>query len=70
MAAGSAGNLTSEIVNVATALSQQRLKSQQSIAVLDKALDAQAQTALSLIETVTTSSPSQGGVGSLVDLVA
>ena len=71
MAITSTGDLTSSIVDVATALSQQRLKSLRSIAVLDKALDTQSRNALALLEALPSAAPSQQSEsGRLVDTVA
>ena len=68
---GSTGDLTSSIVNVATALAQQKLKSQQSVAVLDKALDAQAQNALALLASIPAAAPlQQGAAGQLLNIIA
>ena len=66
-----AGDLTSSIVDVSTALTQQRLKSLQSISVLDKALDTQARNALALLEALPAAAPlQQSQSGRLVDIVA
>ncbi len=71
MAITSTGDLTSSIVDVATALSQQRLKSLRSIAVLDKALDTQSRNALALLEALPSAAPlQQSESGRLVDTVA
>ena len=65
------GDLTSSIVNLATALSQQALKSKQSVAVLDKALDAQAQNALSLLASIPAAAPLQhGSSGHALNVIA
>jgi hypothetical protein len=71
MASLGTGDLTSSIVNLATALSQQELKSQQSVAVLDKALDAQAQNALSLLASIPAAAPlQQSSAGQLLNVIA
>ena len=68
---GSTGDLSSSIANVATALAQQKLKSQQSVAVLDKALDAQAQNALALLASIPAAAPlQQSSAGQLLNVVA
>ncbi len=61
------GDLTSMIIDTASALSAQRLQATQSVAVLDKALEAQRSIALSLIQSV---APSPSGTGGHIDLVA
>lgn len=70
-------DLTSLIVDTATALSTQRLRAQQSVAVLDKALEAERRLALSLLQGVAPDVFSASGnpasaanLGSQVDLVA
>ena len=72
-----ARDLTTFIVDQATALSQARLKSEQSIRVLDKALDSQAHNALALLNTLPAASPAKRDVkaspspaGSLIDVLA
>lgn len=63
--------LTASIVDTATALSNQRLHSQMSVRLLDKALDIQGQTAISLIASIPApSAPSGPGQGQQVDVVA
>lgn len=65
------GDLTSSIVNLATARAQQALKSQQSVAVLDKALNAQAQNALSLLASIPAAAPlQQSSAGQLLNVIA
>ena len=65
------GDLSSSIANLATALSQQALKSQQSVAVLDKALDAQAQNALALLASLPAAAPlQQSSAGQLLNVIA
>lgn len=61
--------LTASIVDTATALSAQKVKGEMNIKVLDKALDAQAQQAMSLLASLP-ASPSGGGVGELLDIIA
>lgn len=60
--------LTGAIADTATALSSQRLKSEMSIKLLDKALDAQGQMAMSLLQGLPAASPA--GVGQVVDILA
>lgn len=61
-------DLTSVIVNTASALSEQRVQAAQSVIVFDKALEAQRTMALTLIQTV--ASPPPSGGGNQIDLVA
>lgn len=70
-------DLTSLIVNTASALSTQRLRMQQSVAVLDKALEAERSLALSLLQGVAPDVFAASGnpvdatsVGTQVDLLA
>lgn len=60
-------NLTSLIIDTASALDAQRMQAAQSVAVLDKALEAERGLALSLIQTAAPTSP---GVGGQIDVVA
>jgi hypothetical protein len=60
------GDLTSMIIDTASALNAQRLQATQSVAVLDKALEAQRGIALSLIQSVAP----PAGSGGQIDLVA
>ena len=60
--------LTASIANASTALSQQRLQSEMSIRLLDKALDAAGQNALALLASIP--APSTPGKGERVDVVA
>ena len=61
------GDLISMNIDTDSALSAQRLQVTQSVAVLDKALEAQCSIALSLIQSVALP-PS--GTGGQIDLVA
>ena len=56
------------IADTASALSAQRLHSEMSIALLDKALDQQGQMAMSLLQSLPQASPA--GTGELIDLLA
>lgn len=64
---GSTGDLTSMVINTATALNEQRMHAMQSVAMLDKALEAERSMALSLIQMV---APGPSGTGGQIDLVA
>ena len=59
--------LTASIVDTASALSAVRLHSEMSIRTLDKALDAESQMAMSLLEALPV--PSPAGKGQLIDVV-
>ncbi len=61
-------SLTGAIADTATALSSQRLHSEMSIKLLDKALDQQGQMAMSLLQALPGASPA--GVGEIVDILA
>ena len=61
-------SLTASIVDIATALTDQRMRSEMSIRTLDKALEAQSQNALALIQTLPAASAP--GKGQVVDVVA
>ena len=60
--------LTAMIVDTASALGAQRLHSEMSIALLDKAPDQQGQMAMSLLQSLPQASPA--GTGELIDLLA
>ena len=60
--------LTAMIADTASALSAQRLHSEMSIALLEKALDQQGQMAMSLLQSLPQASPP--GTGELVDVLA
>jgi len=63
--------LTASIIDTASALKSQQLAGEMNVRLLDKALDAQAQQALSLLSTLPAGgAPSGGGVGQLLDIVA
>ena len=59
--------LTAMIADTASALSAQRLHSQMSISLLDKALDQQGQMAMALLQTLPKASPA--GTGELIDVL-
>ncbi|MBT3345531.1 MAG: putative motility protein [Gemmatimonadetes bacterium] len=61
-------SLTASIVDTASALSAQKLHNEMNVKLLDKALDASAQQALSLLAALP--APSGGGAGQLIDVVA
>lgn len=60
--------LTASIVDTASALSAQKLQGEMNVKLLDKALDASAQQALSLLATLP--SPAGSGAGQVIDVVA
>ena len=60
--------LTAMIADTASALSAQRLHSEMSIRLLDKALGHQGQMAMSLLQSLPQTSPA--GTGELIDLLA
>jgi hypothetical protein len=62
--------LTSSIVNTASALNSQRLQSEMSVRLLDKALDQQGQMAMALLQSVASPSASPAGTGELIDVIA
>ncbi|MBT4097975.1 MAG: YjfB family protein [Gemmatimonadetes bacterium] len=62
--------LTASIVDTASAMKAQQLASEMNVRLLDKALDASAQQALSLLSTLPAGSPSGGGVGQVLDVIA
>ena len=66
-------DLTSAIINQASAMSTARLKSEMSVRTFKKAMDFQEQAALTLLRTVQSTAQSQAmqsaGVGKNVDLV-
>jgi hypothetical protein len=59
--------LTAILADTASALSTQRLDSEMTIRLLDKALDQQGQMAMSLLQSLPAASPA--GSGELIDLV-
>ena len=61
--------LTASIVDTASALKSQQLASEMNVRLLDKALDASAQQALSLLSTLPAGFPSGGGVGQVLDVL-
>ena len=63
-------DLTTFIVDRATALSQARIKSEQSVRTLDKALDVQAQNALALLSVLDVSARSPSPNSRLIDVLA
>ena len=63
-------DLTSYIVDKATALSQAKVKSEQSVRTLDKALDIQAQNALALLSTLEVSARSPSPSSRLIAVLA
>ena len=63
-------DLTTFIVDQATALSQAHLKSEQSVRTLDKALDIQAQNALTLLSTLDVSAGGPSPSSRLIDVLA
>jgi len=61
----------SSLIELGMAMSQVRIQSAMPISAIKKGLDAQVQTAMSLIEMVQqVSSPPAGGGGSQVDVIA
>ncbi len=62
--------LTASIVDTASAMKAQQLSSEMNIRLLDKALDASAQQALSLLSSLPAGSGSGGGVGEILDIIA
>ena len=63
-------DLTTFIVDQATALSQAQIKSEQSVRILDKALDVQALNALALLSVLDASSRSPSPNSRLIDVLA
>jgi len=60
--------LVGATADTAAALSSQRLQSEMSVKLLDKALDQHGQMAMSLLSTLPSASP--GGTGELIDIIA